>query len=416
MKQITAIVVGAGLRGALSYAPYALENPGELKIVGVAEPIEARRKKLQELHNIPEENCFESWDQILAIPKFADAALICTQDQMHYEPAMQALELGYHLLLEKPIAPTAKECVDIKNKANEKNLHVVVCHVLRYTTLFKELKELISQNRIGKIMSMTHCENVYHIHHSHSFVRGNWRNSKESNPMILAKSCHDLDVIQWLADDLCTKVSSFGSLKFFCEANAPEDAPAYCLDGCPHSDTCAYDAAKIYVKNKQWGASAFCEDPANPVQVIEDLRHGDYGRCVFRCDNDVVDHQVVNMEYEEGLTVAFSMCAFTQNFSRTMKLMGTYGEIRVLFGDEHIIEIYDFRTGRKDVLYPYQNKSGHGGGDFGIMSDFVKLLATGKKSSALTSIDVSVQSHLLAFAAEKSRLESQTIHMDKFEG
>lgn len=415
MKQITAIVVGAGLRGALSYAPYALENPGELKIVGVAEPIKSRREKLQQLHNIPDENCFESWEQILERPKFADAALICTQDQMHYEPAMKALDLGYHLLLEKPIAPTARECMDIRDKALENNLHVVVCHVLRYTTLFKELKQLISENRIGQLMSITHCENVYHIHHSHSFVRGNWKNSKESNPMILAKSCHDLDIIQWLADDLCTKVSSFGSLKFFYEANAPEGAPAYCMDGCPHSDTCAYYAPRIYVKDKLWGASAFCDEPQNPEKVLESLRHGDYGKCVFRCNNDVVDHQVVNMEYEEGLTVAFSMCAFTQNFSRTMKLMGTYGEIRVLFGDEHIIEIYDFRTGRKDVIYPYQNQSGHGGGDFGIMSDFVKLLATGKKSPSLTSIDVSVQSHLLAFAAEHSRVSGKTVEMQGFE-
>lgn len=414
MKQVTAIVVGAGLRGALAYAPYALENPGELKIVGVAEPIEARRKKLQELHNIPDENCFESWDQILEVPKFADAALICTQDQMHYEPAMKALDLGYHLLLEKPIAPTAQECMDIQNKANEKNLHVVVCHVLRYTTLYKELKQLLDEKRIGDVLSFTHCENVNHIHQSHSFVRGNWKNSKESNPMILAKSCHDLDIIQWLADDVCSKVSSFGSLKFFCEANAPEGAPQYCMDGCPKSDTCAYYAPRIYVKEKLWGASAFCNDPQNPAQVLEDLRYSDYGKCVFRCDNDVVDHQVVNMEYENGLTVAFSMCAFTHDFSRTMKLMGTKGEMRILFGSEHIIEIHDFTTGRKEVIYPYQAKSGHGGGDFGIMGDFVKLLATGKKSSSLTSIDVSVQSHLLAFAAETSRLSGETVHMKEF--
>lgn len=411
MKQVTAIVVGAGLRGGYAYAPYALENPDEFKIVGVAEPIPERRKRLQELHNIPEENCFESWDEILAIPRFADVALICTQDQMHYEPAMAALDLGYHLLLEKPIAPTAQECIDIRDKANEKNLHVVVCHVLRYTTLYKELKALLEENRIGKVLSMTHCENVNHIHQSHSFVRGNWRNSKESNPMILAKSCHDLDIIQWLADAQCNQVSSFGSLSYFCEDNAPEDAPQYCMDGCPHSDTCTYYAPRIYVKEKLWGSSAFCHTPNDPQQVLKDLHHSDYGKCVFRCDNDVVDHQVVNLSYDSGLTVAFSMCAFTHDFSRTMKLMGTHGEMRILFGDEHIIEIHNFASGRKDVIYPHQNKSGHGGGDFGIMADFVKLIATGKKSSSLTSIDVSVQSHLLAFAAEESRVTGTTVNL-----
>ncbi|MGL4738599.1 MAG: Gfo/Idh/MocA family protein [Cellulosilyticaceae bacterium] len=411
MKQITAVVIGAGLRGGYAYSPYALENPDELKIVGVAEPIEERRKRMQELHNIPDECCFSSWDELLAVPRFADAAMICTQDQMHYEPAMAALDLGYHLLLEKPIAPTAEECIAIQDKANEKNCHVVVCHVLRYTSLFKELKALMDEARIGKVMTLTHCENVHHIHHSHSFVRGNWRNSKESNPMILAKSCHDLDIIQWLADAKCTGVSSFGHLSYFCEANMPEGAPQYCMDGCPSGDTCPYNASRVYVKEKLWGCTDFCMNPKSAKDISSALHYSNYGRCVFRCDNDVVDHQVVNMNYDNDMTVTFSMCAFTHDFSRTMKLMGTKGEIRVMFGDEHVIEIYDFVSGRKDVIYPHRSKSGHGGGDFGIVSDFVKLLATGKKSSSLTSIDVSVQSHLLAFAAEESRLSGQTVEL-----
>lgn len=411
MKQITAIVIGAGLRGGLAYAPYALAAPNEFKIVGVAEPDPERRLRLQKDHNIPDSHCFESWEQILSLPKLADAALICTQDQMHFEPAMLALENGYHLLLEKPIAPTAQECLAIAQKANEKDLHVVVCHVLRYTTLFKELHDLIESGLIGQMIAINHNENVNHIHHSHSFVRGNWRNTSTSNPMILAKCCHDLDIIQWLANEECTKVSSFGSLTYFTEKNAPLDAPHHCMDGCPHSDTCPYDAATVYVKEKKWSASAFCTEPHNTQKVLDALRTNDYGRCVFHCDNDVVDHQIVTLEYKSGLTVSLTMSAFTKDFTRTIKIMGTKGEARILFNDTPVIEVYDFVSGRKDVIYPAGTKNGHGGGDFGIMKDFVKLLATGVKSSSLTSIDLSVSSHVLAFAAEESRQKGQTIHL-----
>lgn len=414
MKQITAIVIGAGPRCTSAYTPYALHNPEALKIVGVAEPIEERRKELQRLHQIPDENCFTSWEEILEQPKFADMAFICTQDQMHYAPAIKALDCGYHLLLEKPIAPTAEECIQIRDKANEKNLHVLVCHVLRYTDLFSEVKKLVSEGRIGKLMSVTHCENVYHIHHSHSYVRGNWKNSKEGTPMILAKSCHDLDILQWLCDDVCTEVSSFGGLDFFCEKNAPEDAPQFCMDGCPHIHTCTYSAPRIYAKERLWGTEAFETRPKTTEEILEALKTSDYGKCVFRCNNDVVDHQVVNMNYASGTTVTFTMAAFTHNATRTMRLMGTHGEMRVIFGEPYAIEVYDFRTGRKEVIHTQQNSSGHGGGDFNLMNDLINFMTTGKKSPSITSIDVSVESHLLAFAAEKSRITNETIHMDTF--
>ncbi|MEG0952181.1 MAG: Gfo/Idh/MocA family oxidoreductase, partial [Niameybacter sp.] len=321
MRQVTAIIVGGGLRGGFAYAPYAVSHPHEFKIVGVAEPIKERREFLKEKYQIDEAHCFESWEQILELPKFADAAMICTQDQMHFEPAMMALEQGYHLLLEKPIAPTEEECVAIADKATEKDLHVVVCHVLRYTTLFKTIKKLLDGGRIGQVVAMNHNENVNHIHYSHSFVRGNWGNSKTSTPMILAKCCHDLDIIQWLIGSRCTKVSSFGELTYFKAKNAPEGATMRCQDGCPHSATCPYDAPTVYVTEKKWGASAFCMEPNNSEKVLAALKENDYGRCVFHSDNDVVDHQIVTLNFENGVTVSLTMCAFTKDFTRTLKIM-----------------------------------------------------------------------------------------------
>lgn len=414
MKQITAIVVGAGPRCTLAYTSYALQNPGEIKIVGVAEPLEDRRKTLQQLHNIPEENCFTSWEQLLDKPKFADVALICTQDQLHFAPAMKALDCGYHLLLEKPIAPTAEECIQIRDKAKEKDLHVVVCHVLRYTNLFRTLKEIVNSGRIGKLMSITHCENVYHIHYAHSYVRGPWHKAEESAPMILAKSCHDLDIIQWLCEDECTEISSFGNLNYFREENAPSDAPNRCMDGCPHIHTCTYSAPRIYAKEKLWGTDYFSPNPMTSEEILEHLKTSPYGKCAFKAGNNVVDHQIVNLNYKSGLTVSFTMCGFTKDFSRTMRLMGTHGEIRVLFSDEHAIEVYDFQTNRKDVIYTSQNSSGHGGGDYNLISDFVNFIATGQQSPSITPIDISVESHLLALAAEESRLTHETIKMKEF--
>ncbi|MGL4736908.1 MAG: Gfo/Idh/MocA family protein [Cellulosilyticaceae bacterium] len=414
MKQIKAIVIGAGPRGLHVYSSYALQNPDEIKIVGVAEPLEDRRKKVQLEHNIPDEYCVSSWEELLDKPNFADVAFICTPDKLHFEPAMKALDQGYHLLLEKPIAPTAEECIQIRDKAKEKNLHAVVCHVLRYTNLFRTLKEIVDTGRIGKLISMTHCENVYHIHHSHSYVRGNWNKLADSAPMILAKSCHDMDLIQWLCGEECREVSSFGSLTYFCPDNAPDDAPAYCMDGCPHLHTCTYSAPRIYAKEKLWGTDYFSPRPTTTEETLEYLKTSPYGKCVFRAGNDVVDHQVVNLSYQSGLTVSFTMCAFTQDSSRTMRIMGTHGELRILFGNTHVIEVYDFRTGRKDVIHTSQNASGHGGGDHNLLSDFIRFMATGEASPSITPIDVSVESHLLAFAAEHSRVTHQTVDMSTY--
>lgn len=411
MSAITAILIGAGLRGEV-YASYALRFKDELKIIAVAEPDPERRERFKAQHNIKDENCFESWEQLLSEPKMADAALICTQDRMHFEPTMKAMELGYEVLLEKPMSSDPEECIRLGSYAKEHNRILDICYVLRYTPFFTTLKKLLKSGKIGRLISVQHNENVGYWHMAHSFVRGNWSNSDRSSSMILQKCCHDMDILRWLVGADCTNISSFGELTHFKAENAPEGAPLRCLDGCKHKNECAYYAPNLYLtEDTDWPTSAISNDSSYEARY-KALMEGPYGRCVYHCDNNVVDHQVVTMEFANSVTVAFTMCAFTNEISRTIKLMGTEGEIRAAM-EKGEIEIKNFSTGNVEVIHLPEEKSGHGGGDDGIMMDFVSLVRSGE-SDAGYSIDESVHSHLMAFAAEKARLEKKIINMKKY--
>lgn len=413
MEKIKVIVIGAGQRGQ-GYTNIMKDRFGDrYEVVGVAEPICDRREYIKNKHNIKEENCFESWEQILNVPKFADVAIISTMDRMHYEPAMKAMNLGYHLLLEKPVSPVPAECVEIEECAKKNGVKVVVCHVLRYTPFFMKLKQLIKDGAVGEVMSVMHIEGVGNVHQSHSFVRGNWANSVESSPMILQKSCHDTDIIQWLVDDDCVSVQSYGSLSYFTEENAPEGAPERCMDGCPIYDECPYNAVKLYYddKNNMWFRPA-ATGRTNPTDedVWEALRTTNYGKCVFRCDNDVVDHQVVNLLFKKGATASFTMNAFNKG-GRQIRIMGTKGEIFGRAEDEYI-ELYDFATKKTTEINCHSGiisegiTGGHGGGDEGIVKTFLDVLSGNSDAEQISGIEISCKNHLISLAAEKSRLEN----------
>ncbi|GGH31618.1 Gfo/Idh/MocA family protein [Paenibacillus segetis] len=414
MKKVTVALIGAGLRG-INYSEYAIQHPDELQVVAVAEPNAERRNKFKARHKLADDVCFTNWDEFFASPKIADAVFICTQDNQHYVPTMKALEAGYHVLLEKPMSPDAKECVLMGEMATKVNRVFSICHVLRYTNFFSTIKELLESGAIGQLMSIQHNENVGYWHQAHSFVRGNWRRKDESSPMILAKSCHDLDILSWLTDSECVRVSSFGSLSHFKSSEAPEGAPLRCTDGCPISDKCLYYAPNQYLtEDTDWPTSAISDDPSYDAR-LKALQEGPYGRCVYHCDNDVVDHQVVNLEFANSVTIAFTMSAFTKDVSRTIKLMGTTGEIRGAM-EKNEIEVIHFGSGKVERI-SFENAGGHvghGGGDMGLIKDFVKLVRADGKLQGLTSANHSVQSHLMAFAAEQSRIEGNSIVLKDF--
>ncbi len=415
MKQIKAIVVGTGSRGN-SYAERTLTHSNEIKIVGVADPDKQKRQAYLKKFGIEDcEHVFDSWEDIMTQDKLCDALIITTQDNMHYDLALQAMEKGYDLLLEKPMAQNPQECYDIAKKADELGRTVIVCHVLRYTPLFTKLKELLDSKIIGDMVSLQHNENVGFFHFAHSFVRGPYANAKESNPFIVAKCCHDMDLINWLVGKKCLKLSSFGSLKLFREENAPPNSPLYCAEGCPSENDCPYSALGYLITGREGESREIFARHIkgnNSEEKIADLKVNPRGRCVFKCGNDVVDHQVVNMEYEDGITVDFSVAAFTKIGGRTLKVMGTKGEIRANTETEKI-EVFDFINGHTTTIDIHVDAGGHSGGDGGIVRYMYERL-NGIHKQDLSDIWESYEAHALAFAAEKSRLENRVVNMDEF--
>lgn len=423
MKPVSVIIIGAGSRGS-RYCEHMGQLPEKYKIVGVADPDEARRAKLQRAQNIPQENCFASWEDILAQPKMADLAVIATVDDMHYGPALKAIDKGYHLLLEKPVAQTAQQCADIALAAEKKGVSVLVCHVLRYTPFFKKIKQLLMEDVIGKVMSVVHVEAVGNVHQSHSYIRGNWHSEAESTPMLLAKSCHDLDILQWLLDKPCKKVQSFGSLTYFKAENAPAGAPVRCADGgCPIGSTCPYNCMKLYYEDKKndWfrGAStrniAKREIPTDE-EVMQALKTTDYGLCVFHANNDVVDHQVVNMEFDGGVTASFSMNCFNKG-GRYIRLFGTKGELYANMSDKEIT-VYSFADKQLHTVAVAEAEEsilgGHGGGDMGIVQELYDYLSGSYTGYCAADITTSVKNHFIGFAAEQARRNGSVVDIDAF--
>ncbi len=281
-KAVTAITIGAGNRGTV-YGNFAVKFPDELDIIGVAEPNEFRNERYAKRHQIADKNRFKTWEDVFKQPKFADAVIISTPDDLHYAPCMKALEMGYDILLEKPIAPTEKECRAILNLAKKKGRIVAVCHVLRYAPYFVKMRDLIAQGAIGEIVSVQHFEPIEHTHMAHSFVRGNWHNSKKTTPIILAKSCHDLDIVKWIINKPSQKIAAMGDLKWFKKENAPEGSTARCTDGCKVEKECPYSAIReYYEKRKRLGVLDLPEDKTkHPEVIMERLKTTNYGRCVL---------------------------------------------------------------------------------------------------------------------------------------
>lgn len=415
MKTVTAVIVGAGDRGRHVYGKYALEHPEELKIVAVAEPNDQRRKEFQELHGIAEENCFVTYEDLFARPRMADAAFICTQDGMHYEPALMAKQQGYHIMLEKPISNTPEECVRIwKDCAQDSQDRLfAVGHVLRYTPFFLQIKKMLDEGAVGRITNIEYAENIGFYHFAHSYVRGHWADSTVSSPLILAKSCHDLDILRWLVGAPVESISASGSLMEFKEENAPENAPERCIDGCPAADSCPYNAVRLYGwfrPNSFLRQIVEMEDSEHDLEHA--LKHTDYGRCVYRCGNNVPDHLAVRMHFANEVDAVLTVTAFSSRITRTLRIQGTRGE---LWGDmdRNTIRSVEFATMKSNRIRLDVDREGHFGGDRGLTHSFASRVAQGQ-TKLPTSLMQSLESHLMAFAAERSRQEDTVVNFPEF--
>lgn len=411
-KKIRMVIAGLGGRGHDIYSHYGLCHPEEMEVVAAADPRADRLKLVQREWKLPDDRCFTTAEELFAQGQLAEVAVIATQDRQHVAHAEAALKAGYHLLLEKPVAVDAEGCLEVLRLAKKYRRHVVVCHVLRYTPFYNTIKRFIDEGRIGDVVTIQAMEQVGYWHHAHSYVRGNWRRKEDSSPMILAKCCHDMDILIWLTGKRARYVSSYGSNYLFNEVHAPEEASARCCD-CGIREKCAFDAIRYYLESQRtgvcgghtaWPVNVLDPEPT-PETIEKALRTGPYGRCVFHCDNDVVDHQVVNIELDDGVTISFTMSAFTENCYRTIKVMGTKGCIEGNLDDETLIW-HDFmgHEERIDLQVVDGSMAGHGGGDHEMMRQFVRLLASGREDEMASSIEHSIESHMVALLAEESRL------------
>ena len=415
MRQLRVALAGLGSRGKDTYAKTAKLFPEKMKITAIADIDPDKVAEVAREYGVPAEHCFSSAEELLAQEKLADVMFITTQDRQHVGHAIPALKKGYDLLLEKPVSPDLQECRDLLKTAQECGRKVVVCHVLRYTPFYTKLKEILDAGRIGETVTVMGIENVGYWHQAHSFVRGNWRNSDTTSPMILQKCCHDMDLLLWLTGKTAESVTSYGSTYLFKEEMAPEGAALRCMDGCAAKAECPFDAEKIYLTDEKtgvehghtgWPCNVLTLHPT-PESVREAIQKGPYGRCVYHCDNNVVDHQVVNICMTDGSTISFTMSGFTEKNSRYTKFMGTKGEITADL-HENTIEVQEFGKAPEiiDVSKLSDDFSGHAGGDNRMVEEFLDMLIEGKEpEKSMTTLERSLESHYIALAAERSRLE-----------
>ena len=412
MEQVSVALIGAGDRGFHCYAPYVTENAWKCRLVAVAEMDDAKRGACGDAFGIPENMRFKDMYDLLAAPKLADALLICTSDKLHFKPAIQAIERGYHILLEKPMSTTPAECIALERAAHGYDRMLILCYVLRYTEFFSTIRDIIDSGAIGDVNSIVHMENIPLTDQVHAFTRGIFSNTSAAGPIMLSHCCHDLDLISWFAGARCTKVASFGGLTHFCSKNAPESAPLRCLDGCPWADACPYYAPKYYLtKDTGWPTSTICTDMGFEAR-LHALRTGPYGRCVYHCDNNVCDNQTVIMEFENGVTASFSLQPYASANARTLKILGTKGEIRANL-DLNELEVTDILLGQKKGYRLRPSKYKYGGGDHGVMEYFIDGVSRAKQGGR-TCMTSSLESHLIAFAAEESRTKGIVVNMDAF--
>ena len=410
-------MVGAGNRGYLAYGAFAERHPEEAKFVAVVEPDDARRARFANAHRIPAERQFRSWEDIAGRSPLAPALINSTLERQHRASTLGLLAAGYDMLLEKPIAPTPAECLEIAKAAETRGRLLQIAHVLRYAPFFLAVREIITSGRLGAIVSVDWRENLIYWHFAHSYVRGNWGDTRRSSPMILTKCCHDLDLLVWMFGR-CEQLSSSGSLTHFTRDAVGPEIPDRCTDGCPIEEVCPYYAPRVYLDRLRENPASFAVAAVTldrtPEGIMRALETGPYGRCVYRSDNDAVDHQVVLMRFAGGLSVSLTMQGSSHLEGRTIRIDGTRATLLANEARAEL-EIHDHRTGQMERITRARGVGGHGGGDEGLMRAFVGAI-NGDRAGVLTSARESVASHLMAFAAERARLHGEVVDMELFRG
>jgi len=417
VSRIDVVLIGAGNRGRAVFGAYARRHPERMRIVALAEPREDRRRATAAEHGLAAEQVFPDWRALIAARPAAHAAIVATGDTEHVEPALAALGAGYHLLLEKPIAPDPADCVRVTEAAERAKRILQIGHVLRYTAFYSKVHELVSEGRVGRPAMIDLREHVAYWHMAHSYVRGKFRKRALAAPFLLAKSCHDLDLLAWLAGSPAARLSSFGSLGIYRAELAPAGAPERCSAACPVQASCPWDAERFYLGPderlaRHWPWSDLSPDPARAARESA-LATSDYGRCVFRCDNDVADHQVVAVEFESGLTATLGVHGTASEELRTVRVSGSAGELRGVL-HSGLIELSRHGSTERETIRIDASPFGHSGGDQGLLDHFCEVVARDAPELVRASGRSALESHLLGFAAERARLEQRVVEMEDY--
>lgn len=409
-KIFTVAIIGVGARGADAYGWLIHEAKDKFNIVSLCDLRQERLDRFSKEFEVPVNACFTDEKEFFK-EKRADILLIATPDDHHVKHCLKGFALGYDIMMEKPITDNKEECDAVLAAQKKAGKKALVCHVLRYAPAFLKTAELLDGGEIGKLVAINALERVGFAHQTHSYVRGNWRTTKTAAPMILAKCCHDLDLLQFYAKSPCKSVSSVGDLVYFKEENAPEGSAARCMD-CQYADTCASSAKLHYLNHwetlgkpeDRWPFNIICNAPVTKEKLLKAVTEGPYGRCVFRCDNDVVDHQFTQMTFENGVKASLLMTAYTALGGRRIHFHGTKGEL-VLDEMENTIRLHKY--GQDAEIIPLANLNekgyGHGGGDAGLVNKLYDVMSGNE--TAATSLEASVESHLMGICAEQSRLQ-----------
>lgn len=407
-------LIGAGNRGSGVFGRYALEMPHRARFTAVLEPDLSKRQAFASTHGIAAERCFASAQEFFENPPDQiDGVVIATLEDHRFDLVTRSMQMGWHILVEKPLCTNPEDLIRMHDATKDYKNILIVCHQMRLTPIYRTVKALIDSGSYGEIVCIQHSENLSWHHMAHSFVRGFFQNDRLT-PMLLAKSCHDLDLLVHLTGRKASRVSSFGSLSYFRPENAPEGAPEYCLEGCPHAQACPYDVEKIYFDEET--------DPAyirqmgvveNKDHLRELLRKSQFGKCVFRCDNNVVDNQVVQIAFEGGLHASFTMCGHNAFERRMTKISMTNGEIEFT-GLDSRIRATRFEPRLEETIEVHA-KGTHGGGDRAIMDNFTGAILSGDQSILITPLRDSLEGHLLVFAAEEARKLGTVVDVRDYE-
>ena len=422
MKKIKLAVVGCGDRGK-AYAAHALRNPEEAEIVAAIDINPFALKQMEELHHVPKDRQFTNLDDFLRAKIECDSVINATMDQMHYETAKKIILAGYNQLVEKPVVNNREQLLELRDLAKEKDVSLLVCHVLRYTPFYRTIKAILNSGEIGKISTIEMCEHVGVVHYASSYVRGNWRSEGEcGSGFLLAKCCHDMDLLCWLNNQTKPdKVSSVAARGIFTSDNAPEGATKYCYN-CPHKDTCLYDAETIHVDIPFGNTFARMNRPVEEIsreEKLEFLKTDDFGRCVYKFGYDLVDRQNVSVLFENGSVGTLTVVAASSDPCREIRIVGTKGEIKGRLEDNKLSVhtfVHDkklFTVNKREIDLSKEIVYGaHSGGDIKLMMDYVRYLNGDNSSISLTSINDSINGHLCVYAAEESRKTDRTIKIE----